>query len=170
MLDHHFFMTEALAEAKAALASGEFPVGAVMVHDGRIVARGKRRQSGGQPQQRVNEVDHAEILALRELIDTHPGIRPQEVTVYATLEPCLMCYATLLVSGVQSIVYAYEDAMGGGTDLCLTRLKPLYRGMEVTITPHVLRAESLALFKRFFAADTDYLRGTLLAEYTLAQP
>ncbi len=163
-------MEEALAEAGEALARGEFPVGCVIVHQGGVVARGRRQQSRGQASRPVNEVDHAEILALRELLDNHPGIRPSEVTVYATMEPCLMCFATLLISGVHTIVYAYEDAMGGGTTLALDQLKPLYRDMEVTIIPHVLREESLQLFKQFFTASGNpYLGDTLLAEYTLAQ-
>jgi len=171
MTDHQTFMQEALAEAATALSLGEFPVGCVIVHEHQVIARGRRQQSGGLPRQTVNEVDHAEVLALRDLLDQHPEIPPSEVTVYATLEPCLMCYATLLVSGVRTIVYAYEDAMGGGTNLPLDHLKPLYRALTVSVTPHILRDESLHLFKRFFSfCNSPYLSGTLLAEYTLAQP
>ena len=104
------------------------------------------------------------------LLNDHPEIRPSEVTVYATMEPCLMCYSTLLVSGIHTIVYAYEDFMGGGTNLPLEQLKPLYRAMEITVIPHVLRERSLQLFKQFFkASGNPYLADTLLAEYTLAQ-
>lgn len=164
-------MEEALAEASAALSMGEFPVGCVIVHEGQVIARGRRQQSGSHPEQRVNEVDHAEVLALRELLGKHPEVPPSEITVYATLEPCLMCYATLLVSGVQTIVFAYEDAMGGGTNLRLDQLNPLYQAMTVSVTPHILRERSLYLFKRFFTVcNSNYLNGTLLAEYTLAQP
>ena len=163
-------MEEALTEATEALARGEFPVGCVIAHQERVVARGRRQQSGGQATLPVNEVDHAEILALRDLLHNHPEIRVSEVTVYATMEPCLMCYATLLISGVHTIVYAYEDAMGGGTTLPLEQLRPLYRGMEITVIPHVLREKSLHLFKQFFkAGGNPYLADTLLAEYTLAQ-
>lgn len=163
-------MEEALGEAAAALARGEFPVGCVLVHEQQVIARGRRQQSGGRPDQAVNEVDHAEILALRELLDRYPEVQPSQVTVYATLEPCLMCYATLLISGIRTIVYAYEDALGGGTTLALDQLKPLYQEMQVSVTPHVLREKSLHLFKRFFTASgNNYLSDTLLAEYTLAQ-
>lgn len=171
MHNHQRFMEEALNEAKAALSAGEFPVGCVIVHEQKVLARGRRQQSGGNAKQKANEVDHAEILALRDLLDKHPEVPPNKVTVYATLEPCLMCYATLLISGVKNIVYAYEDAMGGGTDLHLDQLKPLYQGMTVSITPHILRDKSLRLFKQFFTNSTShYLSDTMLANYTLDQP
>ena len=83
-----------------------------------------------------------------------------------------MCYATLLLNGVRRLVYAYEDAMGGGTSLPLAQLAPLYRELapEVEIIPHVRRRESLALFQRFFRQpDTSYWQDSLLARYTLEQ-
>jgi len=168
---HQPFMETALAEARNALENGEFPVGCVMVHNGAVVARGQRQNSGAEAGRPANEIDHAEVLALRELLTHHPQVPPGEVTVYATLEPCLMCYATLLISGIRTIVYAYEDAMGGGTGIRLSELTPLYREMQVTVIPHVLRRQSLALFKQFFrASGNDYLGDTLLARYTLEQP
>lgn len=168
---HQLFMNEALAEASLALSLGEFPVGCVLVYQGQVVARGRRQGSGGHGQRPVNEIDHAEVLALRELITHRPEVPLAEVVVYATLEPCLMCYATLIISGVRQIVYAYEDAMGGGTGVRLDQLPPLYQAMSVSVTPHVRREESLRLFQRFFAADHSfYLSNTILADYTLAQP
>jgi len=81
-----------------------------------------------------------------------------------------MCFATLLLNGVRRFVFAYEDAMGGGTGLDLATLTPLYREMQVELVPHIRRGESLALFKAFFANPANpYWRGSLLAEYTLAQ-
>ena len=86
------------------------------------------------------------------------------------MEPCLMCYSTLLVNGVRKIVYSYEDAMGGGTNLPLAALSPLYCDLKVEITGGVLREVGLALFKEFFTnPDNDYLANSLLAEYTLKQ-
>lgn len=166
-------MKLALAEAEEALKNGEFPVGCVLVADGKVVASGGRQSSRVAQASSIsgaNELDHAEIVAMRRLFANHPTFDRTSVTVYSTLEPCLMCYATLLVNNLHSIVYAYEDAMGGGTDLPLACLAPLYRGMKVTITPHVLREESLHLFKTFFSNPANtYLQETYLAEYTLAQ-
>lgn len=164
-------MEEALLEAEEALRLGEFPVGCVIVYQDRIVARGRRQQSGGQTREAANELDHAEIVALRALQGVMPRVPAAKVTVYATLEPCLMCFAALLLSGVQRIVYAYEDAMGGGTSLPLHQLAPLYRGMEVSVTPHIHRERSLRLFQQFFReSGNPYLGDTMLAAYTLAQP
>jgi tRNA(adenine34) deaminase len=84
-----------------------------------------------------------------------------------------MCYSAMLLNGIRTFVYAYEDAMGGGTGLQLTGLTPLYQTMapEVRILPHVLRRESLDLFKSFFTSpENNYWQGSLLADYTLAQP
>ncbi|MEW6502164.1 MAG: nucleoside deaminase [Thermodesulfobacteriota bacterium] len=164
--DRHF-MTAALAEAEQALASGEFPVGCVLVHEGEIVARGRRLNSQGTA---ANELDHAEIVALRKLFATRPALDRSRITAYSTMEPCLMCFATLLLNGIHSMVYGYEDIMGGGTNLPLAQLLPLYQAMRPSVIPHVLRQESVALFKRFFADPKQaYWQGSLLADYTLRQ-
>lgn len=166
MGEHERFMRLALAEAEAALAQGEFPVGCVLVHKGAVIASGKRAHSSG----RVNEMDHAEMLALRSFLDAELAIVPDVLTIYCTMEPCLMCYSTLILNGIRKIIYAYEDVMGGGTNLPLTELNILYAAMDVQIVPSVLRQESLALFQQFFSnPDNPYWKGSLLANYTLEQ-
>ena len=160
-------MRLALAEARKALDNNEFPVGCVLVHDGMAVARGRRKSTTLANR---NELDHAEIMALHNLMHDHPELDPTRITAYCTMEPCLMCYGALLLSQIHTIVYAYEDAMGGGTKVPLTRLTPLYRHMEVNIIPHVLRDESLVLFKEFFRNPAqNYWQDSFLAEYTLSQ-
>jgi tRNA(adenine34) deaminase len=164
--DHRTFMELALREAERCLAAGEFPVGCVIVYQGRVVATGHRFNSTGAS----NELDHAEMVALRRLLSSEAASKLAEVTVYSTMEPCLMCYATLLVNGVRRFVYAYEDVMGGGTNLPLAQLAPLYRDLQPMVLGAVLRRRSLALFKQFFSSPgCAYLAGSLLAEYTLAQ-
>ena len=162
---HHRFMGQALCLAEEALARHEFPVGCVLVEGGEVVAVGRRQNSG-----EANEMDHAEIVALRAGLGRAPALDMGRVTVYTTMEPCLMCHATLLLNGIRSIVYAYEDVMGGGTSLDLSRLAPLYRDMSVTVLGGVRRSESLALFQRFFQDPAHgYWRDSLLARHTLAQ-
>ena len=161
-------MQLALTEAKQVLDAGEFPVGCIMTCGEEIVARGKRSNSRGEA---PNEMDHAEISALRSLLDGRPDIDPGKVTVYTTMEPCLMCYVTMLLNGIRRFVYAYEDAMGGGTGLDLKDHKPLFREMQVEVIPHLYRTESLALFKKFFSdPENNYWQGSLLEKYTLDQP
>ena len=161
-----YFMGLALVQAEAALAAGEFPVGCLIVADGRVVGEGRRTHSRGQ----ANELDHAEVVALRELLTRAPEIDPAGLTVYSTMEPCLMCFATLLLNGVRRIVYGYEDVMGGAANLDLAALAPLYREMRVEVVARLRRAESLALFQAFFGNPANgYWQGSLLAEYTLAE-
>lgn len=166
MSKYENYMEIALQQARKALAVGDFPVGCVLEYQDEIVAIGRRCNSFGK----VNEMDHAEMVALRTLLDSDRRIDIGQVTLYSTMEPCLMCFSTLLVNGVRKIVYSYEDAMGGGTNLPLKELAPLYCNLEVQIIRGILREEGLGLFKDFFSnPDNDYLKNSLLATYTINQ-
>ncbi len=162
---HAVYMKEALAEAEQALAAGEFPVGCVLVQNDEIIARGHRKNSRGEG---LNELDHAEVVTLRELLAGKPQTNCSELIAYSTMEPCLMCFSTMLLSGIRHFVYGYEDVMGGGTNLPLDQLAPLYAEMNVTVEGGVLRGECLALFQQFFR-EYPYWQDSLLARYTLAQ-
>ena len=166
-MDNEYFMEKALGEAQAAQVAGEFPVGCVMVHDKKILASGARKGTiGDYP----NEIDHAEMIALRRLFRLKSKINLREVTVFSTLEPCLMCFGALMISGIGKLVFAYEDAMGGGTQFDAANLTPLYKSNQMVIIPGILRNESLKLLKTFFSeAENTYLRSSLLATYTLGQ-
>ena len=166
--DHTRFMQEALDLARAALDRDEFPVGCVMEYEGRIITSGRRT---GTRRAIPSELEHAEMIALRNLESLAGPVERGKITLYATLEPCLMCFGALLISGIGRIVYAYEDAMGGGTACDRSSLPNLYKHNGISIVPGICRQESLALFKTYFARpDIDYWRGSLLAEYTLSQP
>ena len=166
-MDNEFFMKKALEEARAALDAGEFPVGCVMVHGNKILVSGSRKgTSGDYP----NEVDHAEMVALRRLFRLNPEINLREVSVFSTLEPCLMCFGALMISGIGRLVFAYEDAMGGGTRCDTANMTPLYQSNQMKIIPGILRNESLKLLKIFFSEPQNkYLRDSYLATYTLGQ-
>jgi tRNA(adenine34) deaminase len=86
------------------------------------------------------------------------------------MEPCLMCFSALTLSRIGKVVYAYEDAMGGGTNCDLESLPPLYRTLRPHVVGGILRSESLALFKAFFGNTANtYWQGSLLETYTAAQ-
>ena len=166
-MDYERFMTKALQQAQAALAAGEFPVGCVMVYENRIIASGARVGTTGDC---TNEIDHAEMIALRRLINLKANINHREVTLFSTLEPCLMCFGALMISNIGKIIFAYEDAMGGGTQCDFTKLPPLYKKKQISVIPNILRQKSLQLLKAFFANPANtYLKGSLLASYTLRQ-
>lgn len=158
-------MRAALAEAGTALKNCEFPVGCVIVYNGDIIASGHRANSRAD-----NELDHAEIRALRNLSKNHPEIEFDKLTLYSTLEPCLMCYSTILVNGIRHVVYGCRDVMGGGTGLHLSSLPPLYQEMQVVLRGAVLERECLSLLYDFFRnPQNTYLKDSLLARYILSQ-
>ena len=165
---HTHFMQAALDMARTALSQDEFPVGCVLVYEDRIIASGGRT---GTRRAIPSELEHAEMIALRNLEKLPEPMERKDITLYATLEPCLMCFGALLISGIGRVVYAYEDAMGGGTTCDRSRLPTLYKHGGIVIVRGVCRQESLALFKTYFARpDIDYWRDSLLAQYTLSQP
>lgn len=166
-MDDQYFMRRALAEAQEALTAGEFPVGCVVVHQERIIASGAR--SGTRAKNR-NEIDHAEMVALRDLDALDADIRHEDLILYSTMEPCLMCFAALTLSRIGTVVYAYEDVMGGGTQCDFESLPPLYRALKPRVVGGFMRAESVDLFQTFFAdPGNDYWQGSLLANYTSEQ-
>src|SRR3989440_7202975 len=102
------WMAEALAEARKAAAEGEVPIGAVVVHDSRVVGRGRNAR-----ETRRDPTAHAEVLALQEAARALGRWRLTGSTVYATLEPCPMCAGALVNARVDRLVYAVPDPKAG---------------------------------------------------------
>jgi tRNA(adenine34) deaminase len=167
-MDYEYFMKKALNQARNALSAGEFPVGCVVVHENRILTTGARKGTAGNI---PNEIDHAEMIALKRLADLEINRDNERIILFTTLEPCLMCLGALILSGISEIVYAYEDVMGGGLSCDLNNLMPLYKNSRISVVPNILRKESLELFQAFFNnSENSYWQGSLLADYTLRQP
>ena len=166
-INYNHYMTIALKQAEETLGNGEFPVGCVIVSGDTVVATGVRKNSS---EASLNEIDHAEIVALREFSGKSEPADKTDAVLFCTLEPCLMCYAAIMLSGIRTIVYAYEDVMGGGTSVDLSGLAPLYSEADMTIVPDVIRTGSLDLFIRFFEnPENRYWSNSLLEKYTLSQ-
>ncbi|MCP4114472.1 MAG: nucleoside deaminase [Desulfobacteraceae bacterium] len=162
-------MTLALGSAEEAFFQGEFPVGAVIVSGGRVVAEGSRTGTT-RAMARPSEIDHAEIRALRQLERLEQRFDPANARIFSTMEPCLMCFSAIILSGIKEIVYAYEDPMGGGTCCDLDTLTPLYKESGVKVVSGVCREQSLDLFKRFFQKEDNlYWKDSPLERYTLGQ-
>jgi tRNA(adenine34) deaminase len=169
ILADKFYMELALDQARIAFEKGEFPVGCVIVQGEEILATGARQGTAlGYPI--FSEIDHAEIRALKSLERNPLGFTPGESVLFCTMEPCLMCFAAILLAGIKKIVYAYEDPMGGGTGCDLALMTPLYRDANMEVVPGVLREKSLDLFYDFFNKETNlYWKDSFLEVYTLEQ-
>jgi tRNA(adenine34) deaminase len=146
----HEFMSQALAEARAGEAEGEVPVGAVAVAAGRVVGRGHNRPIG------LNDpTAHAEIIALREAARVLDTYRLTAVTLYVTLEPCVMCVGALVNARVARLVYGTRDDKAGalGSVYDIGRDGLLNHRLEVT--SGVMEAECAELLREFFRARRD---------------
>jgi len=162
-------MTQALGSAQKAFDAGEFPVGAVIVSKDKVVAEGSRVGTN-RIMGRSSEIDHAEIRALRQFEIVGKNSDPAGAVIFSTMEPCLMCFSAIILSGIKEIVYAYEDPMGGGTCCDLGQLTPLYKNSGVRIVSGILREKSLDLFRKFFQKEYNlYWKDSLLERYTLSQ-
>jgi len=160
------FMKEALHHAESSLDRGDFPVGCVVTYQDEIIATGERTGSGGLSS---NELDHAEMNALRKL-NTFNKFNTSQLSLYSTLEPCLMCFGAIMIHQIPRIVYAFEDAMGGGSSLDRSGLPPLYANHYIEIVSGICRLESLRLFQAFYDdPGNTYLAGSYLAKYIRQQ-
>ena len=122
-------MEAALAEARLAAEGGEVPIGAVIVREGEIVARGQNRVL-----RNVDPTAHAEIVALRAAATTALGnYRLAGCTLYVTLEPCAMCAGALIHARLDRLVYAAADPKAGacGTVLSVLNHPKLNHQMQV---------------------------------------
>ena len=106
-MDEHF-MREALREAERARTMGEMPVGAVVVRDGEILARGHNLR-----EKRHDPTAHAEILAIRAAAEALGDWRLTGCTLYVTLEPCPMCAGAIMQARLERLVYGARDAERG---------------------------------------------------------
>jgi tRNA(adenine34) deaminase len=138
-------MALALEEAQAALAEGEVPVGAVVLHAGTVVARRHNER-----EQRQDPTAHAEVLALQDAAASLGTWRLVDCTLVVTLEPCIMCAGALLAARIGRLVYGAADLKGGAT----ASLYNVLADPRVNHNPpvsHGVRAEdSTALLTAFF--------------------
>jgi tRNA(adenine34) deaminase len=139
------FMREALAEARAGLAEGEVPIGAVAVRGGQVVARGHNHRNA------LRDITaHAEMVCLRDL-GSRPGLTfdLSDLTVYSTLEPCAMCSGAMIHYRVGRCVWGERDLLLGAAGSALHFLNR----SAVRSEGGVLRAECRAPLLEFFAAQ-----------------
>jgi len=144
MVEDQRFMDLALAQATLAAEMGEVPVGAVVVHEGEVIAQAhNRREVDADP------TAHAELIAMRDAAQKLGDWRLEDCTVYVTLEPCAMCAGLMVNARVSRCVYAATDPRGGflGTLGDLSSHPVLNHRFEVTTG---IRSEEAAEALRSF--------------------
>lgn len=147
VVDDDAAMVLALVEARAALAHGDVPVGAVVISDGLVVSRRhNERQLRGDP------TAHAEVLAIRDAAVALGRWRLPEVTVVATLEPCPMCAGALVAARVRRVVYGAPDPGAGSCGSLYNLCADPRLNHEVEVVPGVRSEASAGLLEDFFAA------------------
>jgi tRNA(adenine34) deaminase len=144
-MTHDRFMHAALDEARRALASGEVPIGALVVVDGRIVATGYN-----QPISAVDPTAHAEIVALRNAAKEGRNYRLTDATLYVTVEPCLMCVGALVHARVREVVYGATEPKSGALVSTVRALDLPGLNHRFTVTGGVLEDECRQLIQQFF--------------------
>jgi tRNA(adenine34) deaminase len=140
------FMQEALAEARAAAEAGEVPIGAVLVHDGKLLAR-----SGNRTIRNCDPTAHAEIIALREAAHLLGNYRLADTTLYVTIEPCSMCAGAIIQARIPRLVYGADDPKGGAVHSCFEILSHPRLNHQVEVTSGILAADCAAILQSFFA-------------------
>lgn len=138
-------MQAALAEARAAAALGEVPVGAVIARDGVLVARAHNLREGGK-----NATYHAELLAIDAACRALGGWRLWQCELFVTLEPCPMCSGAIINSRLKRVVYAARDPKAGCCG-SLTDLFALPFNHRPVIEQGLLEDDAQALLQDFFA-------------------
>ena len=146
-VEHLKFMTEAVAEARRAGAEGEVPVGAVAVADGQIVGIGHNR-----PIELSDPTAHAEILAIRAAASTLKTYRLTGVSIYVTLEPCVMCVGAMLNARVARVVYGARDDKAGALGSVYDIGRDGMLNHQFEVVGGVMESECADLLREFFRA------------------
>ncbi|MFN3430742.1 MAG: tRNA adenosine(34) deaminase TadA [Candidatus Sericytochromatia bacterium] len=142
---HADYMRLAIAEALAAEAAGDVPVGALLVCDGRIVARGRNTREA-----LLDPTGHAELNAIRAGAEALGRWRMLGCTLYVTLEPCPMCASALVQSRLERLVYGAMDPKQGAAGTLWNLVDDPRLNHRVETIAGVLEDDCSALLKRFF--------------------
>jgi tRNA(Arg) A34 adenosine deaminase TadA len=139
-------MAEALVEARAAADRGEVPVGAVVVREGRILAR-----AGNRPRASLDPTAHAEILAIRQACAVLQDERLSDCDLYVTLEPCTMCAAAISFARIRRVYFGAADPKGGAVESGVRFFRQPTCHHAPEVYGGIRESEAAALLRAFFA-------------------
>jgi tRNA(adenine34) deaminase len=141
------FMHEALSLARQAAASGEVPVGAVVVKDGAVVGGGYNRPISAR-----DPTAHAEVIALRNAAEQIGNYRLADCSLYVTLEPCAMCAGAIMHARIGRVVYGTTDPKSGACGSVVNLFAENRLNHHATVIGGVLAEEAARLLQDFFVA------------------
>ena len=139
------YMHEALLEAEQAASEGEVPVGAILVHENTIVARGRNARERQQ-----DPTAHAELIVIKEAAEQLQSWRLTGTTLYVTLEPCLMCAGAMLQARIPRLVFSTRDPKAGACGSLFGLHEDRRLNHQIAVTYGILENESRELLQRFF--------------------
>ncbi len=142
------FMQQALFEAEAALDTDDVPVGAVVVHEGQIIGRGRNQREALQ-----DPTAHAEMVALTAAASAMGSWRLTGCTLYVTLEPCAMCAGALVLARVDRLVYGADDPKAGACGSVYNIVEEGRLNHIIQVERRVLTLDCAGLLRSFFAAQ-----------------
>jgi len=138
-------MKMALAEAEKGFKKDEVPVGAVVVADGKVIARAHNLRES-----LVDPTAHAEILALKKAGKKLGGWRLNDATLYTTLEPCPMCAGAVVHSRIKELVYGADDPKAGACGSIMNVVSSGHLNHRVKVISGIMKAECSEILKKFF--------------------
>jgi tRNA(adenine34) deaminase len=142
---HERFMRQALAEAEQAMREGEAPIGAIIVHDGRVIA-----SAHNQREQLRDPTAHAEMIAITQAAEALGSWRLEGCTLYVTLEPCPMCAGAIVQARLPTVVFGALDAKAGAVQSLFRLLSDARLNHRCELVPGVLASECGSILTRFF--------------------
>ncbi|MGN0413653.1 MAG: tRNA adenosine(34) deaminase TadA [Lachnospiraceae bacterium] len=142
---HIKYMKAALKQAQKAYQLGEVPIGCVIVHEGKIIARGYNRRNTDK-----NTLAHAEITAINRASKKIGDWRLEECTLYVTLEPCQMCAGAIVQARIPSVVMGCMNPKAGCAGSILNLLNMPEFNHQVNVTRGILEEECSQMLKQFF--------------------
>jgi tRNA(adenine34) deaminase len=140
-----YFMRMALAEALVAYNEGEVPIGALLVKNGKIIAK-----AHNQRETLKDPTGHAEVIVLKQGSKEGDNWRLTDFTLYVTKEPCIMCAGTMVNARLGRLVYGCKDEKGGAVDSLYSILSDKRLNHQVEVLSGVLEEECSEILKRFF--------------------
>lgn len=145
MTDDERWMEFALKEAEQAYERKEVPIGAVVIHNGRIIGRGYN-----QIETLKDPTAHAEMIAITAAATQLGSRRLEECTLYVTIEPCAMCAGAIVLARIPKLVFGAADAKAGGCGTLYNIVQDARLNHQVELVRGVLEEKSSAILKDFF--------------------